>query len=200
MTDTLTDRQQNILDFISEQIQDAGYPPTIREIGKKFSISIGAVQGHIEALERKGVLKKAKDHARGLIIAARREVAGKIGLPILGRVVAGVPLEAISNVEDYLSVDESIAKQANFVLRVKGDSMFPEFREGDLVLVKNTEAANNGDVVIAYLEDEAEATVKRLRRKGKDIFLEAANPKYLPIRDRSFTVIGRVTSLIRTFF
>ncbi len=199
MTNELTQRQKKVLDYITRQVDGAGMPPTIREIGAQFSISIGTVQGYLRALEKKGVIKKAKERARGLMISARKSIGAKIRLPILGRVAAGNPLEAISDIEDYLSVDEHIAKQANFVLRVKGDSMMPEMREGDLVLVKTAKTADSGDVIIAYLEDDGEATVKRLRKRGAHAYLEPANPKYSPIMDKPFSVVGKVTSLIRTF-
>lgn len=196
--DNLTSRQQEIYNFIASEIQTAGLPPTVREIAGHFDIFPKAVQDHLAALEKKGVLRRAKDRARGLIMEARGAVQ-KLRLPILGRVPAGQPLEAIAAVEDYLAVDEAIAKSANFALRVKGDSMFPEINDGDVVLVQSTNVAQNGDVVVATVDDN-EATVKRLRRVGGDVYLQPANPAYPIIRGKDITVVGRVTSLIRTFF
>ncbi|HMU74524.1 MAG TPA: transcriptional repressor LexA [Elusimicrobiota bacterium] len=196
--DNLTSRQQEIYNFIASEIQTAGLPPTVREIAGHFDIFPKAVQDHLAALEKKGVLRRAKDRARGLIMEARGAVQ-KLRLPILGRVPAGQPLEAIADVEDYLAVDEAIAKSANFALRVKGDSMFPEINDGDVVLVQSTNVAQNGDVVVATVDDN-EATVKRLRRVGGDVYLQPANPAYPIIRGKDITVVGRVTSLIRTFF
>jgi repressor LexA len=200
MKSALTPRQQRVYDFIAREIQSRGLPPTVREIARQFSLSVGAVQGYLRALEMKGSITRAKERARGLFLTVKAELAPKLRLPILGRVPAGVPLEAITDIEDYLSVDESIAKQANFALRVRGDSMTPAIYDGDLVLVKYTRQANNGDIVIAFLEDEGEATVKTLRKDGSDLFLEAINPRYRPIKDRPFEIVGKVTSLIRTFF
>lgn len=196
--DNLTSRQQEIYNFIASEIQTAGLPPTVREIAGHFDIFPKAVQDHLAALEKKGVLRRAKDRARGLIMEARGAVQ-KLRLPILGRVPAGQPLEAIADVEDYLAVDEAIAKSANFALRVKGDSMFPEINDGDVVLVQSTNVAQNGDVVVATVDDN-EATVKRLRRVGGDVYLQPANSAYPIIRGKDITVVGRVTSLIRTFF
>lgn len=196
--DNLTSRQQEIYNFIASEIQTAGLPPTVREIAGHFDIFPKAVQDHLAALEKKGVLRRAKDRARGLIMEARGAVQ-KLRLPILGRVPAGQPLEAIADVEDYLAVDEAIAKSANFALRVKGDSMFPEINDGDVVLVQSTNVAQNGDVVVATVDDN-EAIVKRLRRVGGDVYLQPANPAYPIIRGKDITVVGRVTSLIRTFF
>lgn len=170
----------------------------MREIAGHFDIFPKAVQDHLAALEKKGVLHRAKDRARGLIMEARG-VVQKLRIPILGRVPAGQPLEAIADVEDYLAVDEAIAKSANFALRVKGDSMFPEINDGDVVLVQSTNVAQNGDVVVATVDDN-EATVKRLRRVGGDVYLQPANSAYPIIRGKDITVVGRVTSLIRTFF
>ncbi len=201
MNNELTLKQRKILDFIASQIREQNLPPTIREIGKHFSIFPRAVQDHLAALEKKGVLKRTKDRARGLSPTDTSLLSGKkTMIPILGRVVAGVPLEAISNVEDFFAVDEAIAKKANFALRVKGDSMEPELHENDLVLVRVTETAESGDLVVAYLTEDGEATVKRLRRKGASVFLEAENPQYSPIVNRPFTVVGKVTSHIRTYF
>jgi repressor LexA len=197
--DQLTSRQKEIYTFIVNQIEKSGIPPTVREIAKHFKVFPKAVQDHIAALERKGVLRRAKDTARGLMLGARRLMEAQARLPILGRVSAGVPLEAIAEVEDYLAVDEAIAKRANFVLRVKGDSMSPELADGDMVLVQNTSVAEDRAIVVAAVDDE-EATVKRLRRVGREIFLEPINPAYPLIRGRRISVIGKVTSLIRTYF
>ena len=195
----LTPKQQRVLDFIAGRIQDRGIPPTIREIAKHFSVFPRAIQDHLAALKRKGVLQRTKEHTRGLIVAARKDVGDKIRLPILGRVPAGLPVEAISNVEDYISVDEAIAKRANFVLKVKGDSMSPEIREGDMVLVQSAQTAENGEIVVACVDD-GDATVKKLRKTGREVYLEAINPAYSPIRGKPITVVGKVTSLIRPYF
>ena len=197
--DQLTERQKEIYGFIVRQIEKSGIPPTVREIAKHFGVFPKAVQDHIAALERKGVLRRAKDTARGLLLGARKLAEAQVRLPILGRVSAGIPLEAIAEVEDYLAVDEAIAKRANFVLRVKGDSMSPELADGDMVLVQNTSVAEDRAIVVAAVDD-GEATVKRLRRVGREIFLEPINPAYPLIRGRRITVVGKVTSLIRTYF
>ncbi|MBL8024453.1 MAG: transcriptional repressor LexA [Elusimicrobia bacterium] len=197
--DQLTARQKEIYTFIVNQIEKSGIPPTVREIAKHFDVFPKAIQDHISALERKGVLRRAKETARGLLLGARRLVEAQSRLPILGRVSAGVPLEAIAEVEDYLAVDEAIAKRANFVLRVKGDSMSPELLDGDMVLVQNTTVAEDRAIVVATVDDE-EATVKRLRRVNREIFLEPINSAYPLIRGRKVSVIGKVTSVIRTYF
>ncbi len=197
--DPLTNRQTQIYQFLQQKIQTSGFPPTVREIGRHFRIYPKAVQDHLAALERKGVLHRAKETARGIVLEARGLVSAHLRIPILGRVPAGMPLEAISEVEDYLAVDEAIAKRANFALRVKGDSMVPDLRDGDLVLVRNQPTAQNGDIVVATV-DGGDATVKKFRRVGRDVFLEPSNKAFPILRGQELAVIGCVTSLIRTFF
>ncbi|MBK9430452.1 MAG: repressor LexA [Elusimicrobia bacterium] len=194
----LTERQNQIYQFVQQQIQSRGFPPTVREIARHFRVFPKAVQDHLAALERKGVLRRVQERARGLVLEARGLVTASLRLPILGRVPAGVPLEAIADVEDYLAVDEAMAKRANFVLRVKGDSMAPMLLDSDMVLVQHTPVADNGDIVVATVDD-GESTVKRLRRGGREYFLEPINPAY-PILRGNIAVVGKVTSLIRTFF
>ncbi len=195
----LTTKQRRVLDFISTRIQKDGIPPTIREIGKHFDVVLRAVQDHLAALERKGVLRRLKDQARGIIVVGQRTAENVARLPILGSVPAGMPVEAIPQLDDYFSVDETIAKKANFALRVKGDSMYPALLDGDLVLVQFTPTAENGEIVVASVGGE-DATIKRLRKTAREVYLEAVNPAYSPIHDDSIAVIGRVTSLIRPFF
>ena len=144
-------------------------------------------------------LRRERGLARGLALAGAAARALGAGLPVLGRVPAGPPSEAMESAEERLSLDRSVARGADYVLRVKGDSMEPEIQEGDLVLVKQAADADDGEVVVAHVGAEAgEATVKRLRGKGRSPILEAANPKYAPIPG-PFTVVGRVVGLVRTY-
>jgi repressor LexA len=195
----LTDRQRSILDFISSSTHGKGVPPSYQEIANHFRITVGGLQKQIKALETKGVLRRPSDRAaRGLQVVAGQEVAGQVRLPILGQVRAGVPVEAIENVEDHIVLDPAFAKGADYVLRVKGDSMEPDMKEGDLALVQQASDAVSGEAVIAHVGDGA-ATVKILRRQGKEFRLEALNAQYEPIRGQSFRIVGRVLGLLRTF-
>jgi repressor LexA len=197
----LTEKQRRVLDFIASQTRKTGLPPTVREIAKHFSVFPKAVQDHVTALVEKGALHRIKERARGLVVAAAQGVAsGGVPLPILGRVPAGMPMEAVTQTDDYFSVDEAIAKKANFALRVKGDSMYPTLWDGDLVLVQFTPSAENGEIVVASVGGDDDATVKKLRKTPREVYLEAINPAYPPIHDPDIAVIGRVTSLIRPFF
>jgi repressor LexA len=194
----LTDRQRSILNFISSSIQKSA-PPSYREIATHFKITVGGLQKQIRALETKGVLRRPRDRtARGLQVLAGYALAGQMRLPIVGQIPAGLPVEAIDNVEDHLVLDRILAKGADFVLRVKGDSMSPEILEGDLLLVKRVADADSGDNVIAHVGD-GEATVKRLRKANGQAWLEAANPQYPMLRSPSLTVVGRVVGLLRQF-
>jgi repressor LexA len=199
MPSELTDKQRRVLDFIAGQIRETGLPPTVREIAKRFSVFPKAVQDHIAALEEKGALRRVKDRARGLVVTGSPVAPGGVPLPVLGSVPAGMPAEALAQTDDFFSVDEAIAKKANFALRVKGDSMYPTLWEGDLVLVQFTPSAEDGDIVVASVDGD-DATVKKLRKTTREVYLEPINPAYPVIRDREIAVVGRVTSLIRPFF
>lgn len=199
MNRPVTPRQRAILDFISSSTRNRGTSPSRREIAAHFKITAGGLQKQIKALETKGVLRLPSGRAaRGLQVVTGQEIAGQVRLPILGAVRAGAPVEAIENVEDHIVLDQAFAKGADFVLRVKGDSMEPDMRDGDLALIEGTSEATSGEPVIAHV-DEGEATVKLFRRKGKEVWLEALNTKYDPIRGRSFRIVGRVLGLLRTY-
>ena len=188
-----TPRQKQILDFIARSVEERGFPPALREIAGRFELSLGAVQDRFAALEAKGFLKRERGQARGLALAAK----AALGLPILGQVPAGTPIEAIEDVEGRLTLDKSLARNADYLLRVKGHSMLPELVPGDMVMVRRAPDADSGALVIAHV-DGAEATVKRLRRNGRRAWLQPANPDYPPIT-APFTVIGKVVGLIRSY-
>lgn len=194
----LTDRQRSILDFISSSAREKGGSPSYREIASHFKITVGGLQKQIKALETKGVLRRPSERAaRGLQVVGGQEIGSQVRLPILGQVRAGLPVEAVENVEDHITLDRTLARRAHFVLRVKGDSMEPDMREGDLALVERVSCAGSGETVIAHIGD-GEATVKLFRRKGKDVWLEARNARYQPMRV-PFKVIGRVVGLVRSY-
>lgn len=195
----LTERQRSILDFISSSTRENGGAPSYQEIATHFKITVGGLQKQIKALETKGVLRRPSDRAaRGLQVMGGQEVSGQVRLPILGQVRAGLPVEAVENVEDHLLLDRALARNADFVLRVKGDSMIPELLEGDLLLVRQAADAQSGDSVVAHVGD-GEATVKRLRKADGRAWLEAANPQYPTIRSYSLKIVGRVIGLVRKF-
>jgi repressor LexA len=207
----LTDRQREILDFITQSIRERGYPPTLREIGIHFGIkSTNGVNDHLRALEKKGYLQREdlKSRAlrpmgmRGPVRAPTRD-EDMVDIPLVGRVAAGVPLLAVENVEDTVRVDRFFIGQTRevFALRVKGDSMIEDgIFDGDYIFVRKQLQASRGDIVVAMINDEA--TVKRYYPEGENIRFQPANAAMEPIivrkRDwKSVNLIGLVVGVYR---
>jgi repressor LexA len=203
LTMTLTKRQKEILDFIEEGIQARGYAPTLEEIGTQFGLrSLATVHKHVSNLEAKGLIRRRWNHSRAIELVSHRRKARAIELPLLGRVAAGQPVEAIEG-DDTIEVPESFVRRRNsYVLRVVGDSMVDEgILEGDHIVVEERPEPSNGDMVVASIDGEA--TVKRFYREAKGtIRLQPANEKYRPImvRDRDVQVRGVVVAVLRKYF
>jgi len=202
----LNDRARQMLAHIQKFTVEHGYPPTIRELGKAFGItSTNGVRYYLNLLERAGHLKRSGRISRGLGtvgVAARRR---GFGIPILGRVAAGVPALAEESIEGHLETDALFGDpEALFALRVRGDSMIDAgILEGDYVVVRKQERASAGDIVVGLLDDEA--TVKYYRPSGTHLELVAANPRYQPIvvgrspeLDATFRILGVVIGVLRT--
>jgi repressor LexA len=197
----LTDRQRSILDFINEYVEDNGFPPSVREIGRHFGIYPATVQDHISALERKGYLQKKKFQSRTLsVLGSSRRLSGN-GIPIVGRVAAGLPLLAQENIEDMIQLPKQWAPAGAFLLKVQGNSMEgAHILDGDYVLVHPQQSAVNGEIVVALIGDEA--TVKRFYRTERGITLKAENAKFEPIEIErseaaSFRIVGKVMGVLR---
>lgn len=199
----LTKRQHLILEFIVGIVEERGLPPTIREIGERFNIaSTNGVWRHLQALERKGYIKRREGLARGIELVperVRQLFYGRYHLPLVGRVAAGEPVLAVENIEGLLSLEELFPAEEGFALRIQGDSMkdagiFP----GDIVIVRQQPTAEAGEVVVAIVNEE-EATVKRLAQpeKSGEVRLEPANPRYDPIVSRDVQIVGKVIGVIR---
>jgi repressor LexA len=207
--DVLTDRQREILEFITQSITERGYPPTLREIGTHFGIrSTNGVNDHLRALEKKGYLQREDLKSRALrpVSASGRPMDSSsevVEIPLLGRVAAGVPLLAVENVEDTVRVDRFFIGQTRevFALRVKGDSMIEDgIFDGDYIFVRKQLQANRGDTVVAMIEGEA--TVKRYYPEGDNIRFQPANARMQPIvvRKREFksvNLLGIVVGVYR---
>lgn len=200
----LTDRQQAILDFINEYVEDNGFPPSVREIGSHFEIYPATVQDHICALERKGYLQKKRFQSRTLSTAAHRASSDRpttLRIPIVGRVAAGLPLLAEQNIEDTVQLPKQWAPAGAFLLKIQGNSMEgAHILDGDYVLVHPQRTATNGEIVVALIGEEA--TVKRFYRTERGVTLKAENPRYKPIevdqKDApSFKIIGKVMGVFR---
>ncbi len=206
MTKGLTEKQSRILNFILEHVHAHGYPPSIREIGNAFGFSsLRGVTVHLDALERKGYIKRAST-SRSITVLGRTGVGSSLKnvafLPLVGTIAAGTPITAVENTEGFVPVPSEIVKncQGAFVLRVRGDSMIDDhILPRDLVIIRPQDTAENGDLVAVLLGDEA--TVKRIQFVNGKVRLLPANPAYQPIevnREDS-RVIGKVIGLIRNY-
>lgn len=199
----LTHRQGEVYRTVVEWIEANGQPPTVREMAGVLGIGPRAVFDHLQALIRKGYLRSKPGLSRGLSVIGEGKgpAVSARALPIIGRVAAGVPLLAEENWEGVLSIDRSLLPQGDiFLLRVSGDSMIGDhILDGDLVVVRRAETAEEGQIVVALLGEEA--TVKRFSRKGGRLTLIPSNPRYKPIVmegvEDEVRIIGRVVSLIR---
>ena len=196
----LTKRQKEIFDFIRRYASKHGYPPTVREIGKAVGLtSSSTVHAHLANLEKIGLLRRdpTKPRAMELLKDKARGALAPSGLPLVGQVAAGAPLLAEEHVEEYLDVPEMIGGDSgDFVLRVQGDSMKDAgILDGDFVVVRSSEQAENGEIVVALLGEEA--TVKRFYRENGKVRLQPANKAYKPIRTTEATLLGRVVGVFR---
>jgi repressor LexA len=180
-TTSLTARQTRLLQIIEDSLTERGYVPTLQEMAHAMGIaSLHGVKRHLTALERKGYIRRFAGRRRAIEIMQRvMPLEGSI--PILGRVAAGRPLLAVENQEGVLSLGPALlGKGTHFALRVQGDSMIEEgIHEGDYVIVRQQDTADPGEIVVVLLGEEA--TVKRLRKEGQRLFLQAANAAYAPV-------------------
>ena len=175
----LSARQREILDFIRSCVQTHGLPPTRAEINRHFGWSSpNAAQSHLRALEQKGAINLNPRLARGI----QPTIDDEQGIPVIGQVAAGRPLLAIENRERHVQVDPSLfSNSPDYLLRVRGESMNDAgIRDGDLLAVHRTREARTGQIVVARVNDEV--TVKRLRRRGRGIWLDPANPDFQPLQ------------------
>jgi repressor LexA len=204
----LSERQRQILDFISGYIEEHDRPPTNREIGQAMGIaSTGHVDYHLSVLAKKGYIEREANTSRGLRLTAvsephpRRRV---YNVPVMGLIAAGAPIEAISDPNDAIELGDEFATDDAYALRVRGKSMIEDLiDDGDLVIVRPSSTANNGEVVVALLtngpSEHGEATLKRYFREKDRIRLQPANREMKPIfaRPDDVEIQGKVIALIR---
>lgn len=200
-TTGLTARQRRIVEFIERTVRERGYPPTVREIGEAVGLtSSSSVHAQLANLERRGLLHKDPTKPRAMSLEAPR-IEG-VAVPLLGRIAAGAPVLAEQNIEDYLTVPMGFVNGGDhFALHVVGDSMTGAgILDGDVVVVRGQDDADDGDVVAALLPGSAEdeATVKRLRRNRGTIMLVPENPALEPFEmDPQGRIIGKVVAVLR---
>jgi repressor LexA len=205
---SLTERQQDILDFIASQIASLGFPPTISEIQKQFSFkSPNAAGQHLKALVKKGWIRRHPHKSRGIEVTStikgkeRNGQPNTIAVPLVGRISAGSPLLAEENIETTIAVDKSLVHRYGrlFALTVQGNSMIKAgIYQGDIVIAHQQSMAENGDIVIALLGDEA--TVKRFYHKNKSVVLQPENDEMSPIKvaeREDFRILGKVVATLR---
>lgn len=196
----LTERQIEVLEFIRKTSEMNGMPPTVAEIATGLQLSsTNGVRGHLQALARKGAIELIPGASRGIRIIGEEEV--EQGLPIVGRVAAGHPILAAENIENYCSVEANVFQpQADYLLRVQGLSMQDVgILDGDLLAVHRTPKAENGQIVVARLDEEV--TVKRLRQKGHMAYLHAENPDFktikVDLKKQSLAIEGIAVGVLR---
>ena len=198
----LTDKQQQILEFIKHRILEKGYPPAVRGICQAVHLrSTSSVHSHLETLERKGYIRRDPTKPRAIEIIdddfnlARREI---VHIPIVGTITAGEPILAVENIEDYFPMQpDFISSRDTFMLHVRGESMINAgIMDGDLVIVQQQPTADNGDIVVAMIDDSA--TVKRFYKEDGHYRLQPENDAMDPIIVPEVSVIGKVIGLYRS--
>jgi repressor LexA len=199
----LTKRQQEIFDFIKRYSAKYGYPPTVRDIGKAVGLaSSSTVHAHLANLERVGLLRRdpSKPRAIEMLDRAAAGVRNLVrpGLPLVGQVAAGQPVLAEENIEDYVQTPSYAGgEDGEYILRVRGDSMKNVgILDGDLVVVRQQDTANDGDIVVALVGEDA--TVKRFYQEVDHVRLQPENESMEPILSRDVRVLGRVVGLMRS--
>ncbi|TGB04670.1 transcriptional repressor LexA [Halobacillus salinus] len=201
----LSKRQQEILDYIKEQVMLKGYPPSVREIGQSVGLaSSSTVHGHLSRLEKKGFIRRDPTKPRAIEVMEleedntipRTEAAYA---PVIGKVTAGSPITAVENIEEYVPLPSNLAgnEENTFVLIVQGESMIEAgILDGDMVIVRQQQTAQNGDIVVAMTEEE-EATVKRFFKERNHIRLQPENATMEPIIVNDVSILGKVVGLYR---
>lgn len=200
----LSKRQEMIYDFIKSEVDEKGYPPSVREIAKAVGLaSSSTVHGHLERIEGKGFIRRDPTKPRAIeIIDLESNDINKDQAryaPLIGKVTAGLPITAVENIEEYIPVPSSSANESDnlFVLVIEGDSMINAgIFDGDKVIVKQQTTANNGEIVVAMTEEE-EATVKRFYKEKDHFRLQPENDSFEPIILDNVSILGKVIGLFR---
>jgi repressor LexA len=204
----LTERQQQVLDYIKTAVETRGYPPSVREIGDAVGLSSpSSVHAQLNSLVEAGMIKRDPTKPRAIMITDDRPTPAAVDnrrtreVPVLGRIAAGAPILAAEQVEEFMALPvELVGDGPVFLLEVKGDSMIDAgIHEGDLVAINRQPDARDGEIVAALIDGE-EATVKRLQRKDGKVYLHSENPAYAPmVFSDGVELIGKVVSVLRRY-
>ena len=200
----LSSRQQAILEYIKREVKQKGYPPSVREIGEAVGLaSSSTVHGHLSRLEKKGLIRRDPTKPRAIEILDEDQIGAEeeirtVRIPVVGKVTAGMPITAVENVEDFFVLPENmVGNETVFMLRVVGESMIDAgILDGDFVIVRQQQVANNGDIVVAMTEED-EATVKRFFKEKNHFRLQPENPTMEAILLPSVTILGKVIGVYR---
>jgi repressor LexA len=199
----LTRRQKEILDFLARHIERKGYAPTIEEIGEQFGLSsLATVHKHLTNLQQKGLIKRAWNRSRALELVPTEVIVRALQLPLLGRVAAGTPIEAVQSTETIFVPEDMVGRKDTYVLQVKGDSMIDEqIRDGDYVIVENRRSARDGEMVIALVERDNVTLKKLYWEAGGKVRLQPANARMKPIYvdQADLRVQGVVIGVLRKY-
>jgi len=200
MSTILYRKQRRILEFLREFIEREGFAPTIREIAEGVgNNSPATIEEHLQALERKGVIKRTKGKKRSISIKSGFKEPPRKRIPILGQITAGEPLEAIEDKHRYVEFTPSQPLENLYALKVSGNSMIEDgILDGDTVIIRKQQTCNDGEVVVAFLDDGS-ATLKRLYREKNRIRLQPANSEFNPIYVNQLQIQGVVVGLVRRF-
>lgn len=199
----LTAKQQRVLDVIRSAMRQGGQPPTVREIGREIGVlSSCTVQRHLDALERKGFIKRDRYKYRSIELTDSPipPFVRAVNIPVLGHIAAGVPTFASEHIEDTFPLPVDLVGEGDrvFMLRVQGDSMIDAgIHDGDLVAVRQQPTAQNGEIVAAMIEDEA--TVKRFYKEPGRVRLQPENPNFEPILTDQAQILGKVILSLRRY-
>lgn len=196
----MTRKQQEVYEFVLARIEVQGFPPTVREIGESFSISVKGAYDHLKAIERKGFIKCSSSKSRAIEIMDRLPPAGErmLRVPLMGTSRAGLPLLAEQNIEEEFYLPRAFLGESSdvFALRVRGDSMTGAgIMNGDLVLVRMQTHAGDGDIVVALIDSET--TIKRFFRRASGVVLKPENPAYKEISLSTVDILGKVVWVFR---
>ena len=201
----ISKRQNSILEFIKQEVKDKGYPPSVREIAEAVGLlSSSTVHGHLDRLEKKGFIRRDPTKPRAIEILNNDSAGDNLiqfpvaQVPIVGKVTAGIPITATENIEDYFPLPSHYVNNNNvFILNVAGDSMIEAgIHNGDYVIVRQQQTANNGDIVVAMTEED-EATVKTFYKEKDHIRLQPQNASMSPLLLNNVTILGKVIGLFR---
>lgn len=208
MTLQLTPKKQKILDYLKQFINNKGYSPSIVEIAKKFQLSsVATVHQHLDELEKMHLIRRQHNKVRAISLLQNNTTEDEayyenqtVSLPVLGLITAGSPIEAVEDRSEMLSVPKELASNPNsYILKVKGDSMIESLiADGDYIVVQKRDYANNGDIIVALLEDGT-ATLKEFHREKKYIRLQPRNKNYKPLLVKNVIIQGKVAGIIRKF-